>query len=253
MAAQSASASKRKAIPAATVAPDGERRIPATRKGRERREQIKKATSELLRISSYHDLTLDQITSRVGMPISVFYHYFGNKRDLVLELLDEVFENFRENVMSGYPFGRWENGIYRSCVEIMRLYADNAGLMRCLSEVEEPEFARHWREHLSRWRNMLARGLSEFTTEGKCDKAELVAVSHALSGMVETFAYERFVLESPPLVAFCPDPKSAASLLTTLWIRAAFLGHALVVDENKFPTLLGLRELSTASPQDKVE
>jgi AcrR family transcriptional regulator len=227
---------------------EAERKLPATRKGRERRAQIKAATSDLLRTSSYHDLTLDQITSRVGMPLSVFYHYFDNKRDLVLELLDEVFETFLENVASGYPFGRWENGIYRACYETLRIYDDNAGVMRCLSEVEETEFASRWRDHLWRWRATLARGLSEFASEEACDHAELLAVSHTLSGMVESFAYERFVLQSEPLAARCPDLKTAASFLTTLWIRAAFLGHAQVVDEGEFSTLLGLHELGTSRP-----
>lgn len=224
-------------------------RLPATRKGRVKRGHIRKVTSELLREVAYHDLTLELITTRVGMPISVFYHYFPNKRALVLELLDEVFTDFRKTAAKDQPYGTGENGIYKVTAGIFRLYSENQGLMRCLYEVEDPEFALRWREHLSNWHFRIAKGLEEFATSSN-DFTELLAIVHALGGMVETFAYERFVAESEPLKAFAPDIETAAAFLTTLWIRAVFLSNPKLIDPGRFPTLMGLSELPLPSPDE---
>lgn len=221
----------------------GAKRLPSTQKGRDKRDKIKIVTSDLLGSLSYHELTLERITSAVGMPISVFYHYFPGKRQLVLELLDEMFKGFSRRVLAARPFGRFENAVMKVNRELLTLFSENVGLMRCVNEVEEPGFASRWREHLGELRAAVAVGLSEYTDLAAPDPHELLAITHAAGGMIEGIAYERCVLKTEALCTAFPDLDSAAAFMTMLYVRAVFATNPANVRATQFPTLSSLHEL----------
>ncbi|HEY0105253.1 MAG TPA: TetR/AcrR family transcriptional regulator [Rhizomicrobium sp.] len=222
------------------------RNAPTTKKGRARREKIKAVTAALLEETSYYELTLEQITKRVGIPISVFYHYFPTKRELVLELLDEVFDRFRGSMMSAQPFGSFERGVLLNNRQILGLYEDHSGLMRCVAQVDDLAFAARWRDHMNWWRHACASGLREFATPGT-SRLDLNVLIHALSAMTESFAHEFYLLRNQELRRRLPDIDSAARFLTTLWVRAIFLSNPQYISINEFPFLLSLRDSETQS------
>jgi AcrR family transcriptional regulator len=221
------------------------RPMPATRKGKMRRQLLKEATAELLEETSYHDLTLDQITKKAGIPLSVFYHYFNSKKEITQELLEELFADFEERMSAGRPYGTWERGVRKAHEEMIELHRRNIGLMRCLTEVEEPEFAQRWRAKLNSWRIRLVDGLSEFADPGFADRTELFAIITALDGMTHAFIYELIVLENPKLKKFLRKPDDAVEFLTALWLRAIFLEPPQDKKGDRFPTLAHLRERDT--------
>lgn len=214
-----------------------------TAKGRLRREKLRASAAKLLKKFSYHELTLEQIASAADIPTSVFYHYFSNKRELVLELLEEVFNKFEHTVLGAGPFGSFENGLTAHNRELLRLYAENAGLMRCLNEVNELEFAQSWRHKMSRWHEIVMSGLVQFTNPKFKDKDELRSVVIAMSGLTETVATELYVKKNTSLRALLPDIESATAFVSTMWVRSLFLKPGSNVSEGMFKTLKHLADI----------
>ena len=228
------------------------RKLPMTAKGRKRREAIKQSAAELLKSTSYHKLTLEQITSGADIPTSVFYHYFANKDELVIELLDDMFREYQDAMDEYRPFGTFERGIDMSNLQLLKLYDRRAGLVRAAMETRIPEFTDRWRENVKNRRTRIANGLREFTSKGKgaSDIVELKAISSTLSVMSEGFAYEYCILGNTDLKRRFANFESAADFLTTIWTRALFLGEPNESDTSAFTTLKGLRDRDTTKADD---
>ena len=212
----------------------GNNGMPATIKGRRRRNRLKKAAARLLRTHAFSDLTLEQITEQAEIPTSVFYHYFSNKAELTLELIDEVFEKFEREVIQAGPYDNLELGLLTMHNALLKLHRENAGLMRCLTE---PKFADRWQKHLYSWRRKIALGLEEFADPEYRDEQELLGIAHALSTMSESVAYELYVTRNPSLRKLLPDIDSAANFLSIIWSRAVFARAPTHVDEARFSAL----------------
>ena len=220
------------------------RPMPQTKKGRMRRDILKAATAELLKEYSYHDLTLERITSKADIPLSVFYHYFNTKKELVLELIEEVFVEFASTVTAYAPHGTWERGIRREQLALLTLFSANVGLMRCLYEVEDTEFSQRWRLKITDWHTRMAIGLREFAGDETPNDDELFAIVRALGGMANEFAYQLIVARDERLNRTFPDLESAADFLNALWIRTLFLQHPTRLSD-QFTTLQGLHDFDT--------
>jgi AcrR family transcriptional regulator len=199
-----------------------------------RRNQIKRSTSQLLRTTAFNDLTLDQITNEADIPTSVFYHYFSNKQDLINELLNEVFMKFYEEVLKPGPYDAFGAGVLSCNTAMLKLYKNNAGLMRCATE---PEFAPAWQALVFDWRKIVATGLTEFADPEFQDEIEIAALAHTMSSMSESVAYELYVIRNKALRRRLPDIETAADYLTSLWARALFLRPSRFTDETQFKVL----------------
>jgi AcrR family transcriptional regulator len=222
-------------------------KYPRTKKGQARRERIKEVATSLLVDNSYYELTLEQITSGAGIPTSVFYHYFQNKRELVLELLDELFADFKQSVISSGPYGAFEQGVRVSTAALLHLYADNFSLVRCLAEVNEPEFAARWRNNLFSWRQQVAEALVEFCDAEGDYASEFAAIAHSVSILSESVAYELYVLKNEALLKRLPTTEVATDFLTTLWVRALFKDDPQTVAITDFPALMRLHDKPSKS------
>ncbi len=218
--------------------------MPQTKKGRLRRGILKTATAELLKDYSYHELTLDRITSRADIPLSVFYHYFNTKKELVLELIEEVFVELASTVNAQAPHGTWERGIRHEQLSLLTLFSENVGLMRCLHEVEDLEFSQRWRQKITEWHSRMAHSLREFAGAETPDEDELFAIIRALGGMTSEFAYQLVVARDERLNRTFPDLDSAADFLNALWIRTLFLQHPTRLAD-RFETLQSLHDFDT--------
>ncbi|WP_160119087.1 TetR/AcrR family transcriptional regulator [Sphingosinicella microcystinivorans] len=208
-----------------------------------RRLKLREAAMDLLKSHSYHELKLEQIASAAEIPTSVFYHYFPNKRTLILELLDEVFARFEKTVVQAGPFGSFENGVIAHNREMLKLYRDNAGLMRCLSEVDEPEFAQIWRRKLNMWHDRVGTGLAQFVDPEHRNEVELAALSLTVGGITEMIAQELYVVQNRTLRHLLPDLETATSYVATIWVRLLFLKPHSKITDGRFDSLLHLRDL----------
>ncbi len=187
-----------------------------------RRQSIRVATARLLETVPYYELTLEAITDAVGLPTSVFYHYFPSKRALLLDLIDELFAEFRREMGRAGPYESLEVGVAHNNRLILGMYRDHTGLMRCLAQVDELALAARWREHLFGWRQVVGASLREYADPGT-SQCELDALAHTLSGVTESFAREYFVERNVRLLDAFPDTERAADFLTAIWIRTILL------------------------------
>jgi AcrR family transcriptional regulator len=86
-------------------------RLPAPR----RRRQLLDVALEVFGESGYHQVSMDAVAEAAGVTKPVLYQHFASKRELYLELLTDVGEQLREEVVSatsaaGHPHLQVEAG-----------------------------------------------------------------------------------------------------------------------------------------------
>ena len=57
--------------------------MPTTNRGRATRERLKEALSALLQRNSFHEIRLEDIASEAGVRVSLIYHYFRSRTDIM--------------------------------------------------------------------------------------------------------------------------------------------------------------------------
>jgi AcrR family transcriptional regulator len=78
-------------------------RIPRQKRSRERKVRIKEAARELFAAKGINGTSSNEIARHAGVSIGTFYSYYGNKRDLFLEILREHLETFVTNIYTLKP------------------------------------------------------------------------------------------------------------------------------------------------------
>jgi AcrR family transcriptional regulator len=86
-------------------------RLPAPR----RRRQLLDVATEVFGESGYHQVSMDAVAEAAGVTKPVLYQHFGSKRELYLELLDDVGNRLVEEVVAatsaaGHPHEQVEAG-----------------------------------------------------------------------------------------------------------------------------------------------
>lgn len=198
---------------------------PKTKRGRETCERLKLALVELLQERAYQDIRLEDITTRAGARVSLFYHYFQSKQDIAQEVLTDMLESFKRQVSRRQKDANPLSTIHHANRQMVALYANNPGSMRCLLDTKDGEapFAQTWRSLTLDWNQRIAASISRQFPTALPNSESYLALAFALSGMVDNFLFEYFVNEQPSLRAAHPTHEDVASLLTTLWCRALYL------------------------------
>jgi AcrR family transcriptional regulator len=71
------------------------RSVPATARGLATRRRILDAAEAVFGESGYHDASVSEITARAGVAQGTFYIYFDSKRQIFIELVEDVGEQLR--------------------------------------------------------------------------------------------------------------------------------------------------------------
>ena len=198
---------------------------PTTGRGRATRERLKTALLSLLHDRPFHEIRLEDITSLAGVRVSLFYHYFQSKVDLAQEVLTEVMNEFRSEVDQSPKHAGALNSIHFANMRMVNLYVSHPGAMRCILEVRDgmAPFAPMWREMSLEWNRRIAENLTRKFTDSFQSPDQYLALAYALSGMVDNFLYEYYVLENPLLRETYRTAEDVALFLTVLWYRALYL------------------------------
>lgn len=64
------------------------------------KQEIMEATNEALRKHSYSELSIQNIADEFEKSKSLLYHHYDGKDEILLEFMDYMLENFREEVLS---------------------------------------------------------------------------------------------------------------------------------------------------------
>jgi AcrR family transcriptional regulator len=198
--------------------------MPTTNRGRATRERLKEALSVLLQRHSFHEIRLEDIAQEAGVRVSLIYHYFRSRTDIMHEVLSDMLESFRADI-SSRPREEPLEAIRYANHRMVALYVGNPGAMRCLLEAHEDlaSLSQIWRDLTLSWNRRVARSIARQFPKAFASNAEYLSLAYALGGMVDNFLYEYYVLGNTALREAHPTEDNVAEFLTAMWHRALYL------------------------------
>ncbi len=140
---------------------------PLRKKGR--KEEILDAAANLFSQKSYHDVTMDQIASYVGVAKGTLYLYFNSKEKLYLEILEDTYGEIEsileKEIAKDDPAPKKLRKVLRL---IFQFYFQHMDVLRILSRDETHlirehfEFTEHWRHRrVKLYQKILEKGIKE--------------------------------------------------------------------------------------------
>lgn len=198
---------------------------PKTRKGRETRETLKQAAREVFGAKGFMNARVTDMTAEAGMSNGAFYRYFSDKRDILITLLDDLFD-----AMATFARASWEPGdpsrsVQLTTVEYLHLYRRNADLYRVLIEASqtEREIEERWNRARADFFRRIARSMRRGQDQGRVrQEIDPDTAAALLGGMTEHYAYLAFVLQRVP----APDLEALTEQLVAIWSHGVFVEDA---------------------------
>jgi AcrR family transcriptional regulator len=197
---------------------------PRTETNRRRRRKPEAAEAEILsaaesflREHPFRDMTVDNVMARTGLSRPSFYEYFRDRSDLIVKLVDRLYERDRALSAMWFTDSDSAEGIRHTVRELVQSYVSHGPLLRALSDsthvyenVEE-----RYREGFRTTVGDIARRIREFVANGEMsieglDPPEIAA---ALVGMNERYLIEKFGRDSKA------DPRVVTDTLVAIWLR----------------------------------
>jgi len=74
-------------------------KVPVQKRSIATRNKLKKAARQLFSTNGYYKITSIQIAKAAGVPVGSFYNYFGNKKGILLELIEDFNEAFHQDTL----------------------------------------------------------------------------------------------------------------------------------------------------------
>jgi AcrR family transcriptional regulator len=118
-----------------------------------RRREIIQIAAQLFSEKSYHDVTIDDVATKVGIAKGTIYLYFESKEKLYLEILEKGFEAIEslieKEIEKSDPAPEKLKKVLKL---IFRFYRQNLDVLRILSRDETHLIREHY-EFTERWRH----------------------------------------------------------------------------------------------------
>lgn len=149
-------------------------RTPPTPSGRRRRDEVRdemrRATLELVEDASFKDLTVDEIARTAGISRSAFYFYFRDKHDLLVATAESLVEDlYREAEVWWHGDGPPRELIRAALEGVVAIMRRHAGLFRVVTEVSsyDEEVELFWRALIGRFVGATAEHLEREQAAGR--------------------------------------------------------------------------------------
>lgn len=217
--------------------------LPPTRKGSLTRNKLKAAALRALELKGYRSLRLTDIAREADVNISLVYHYFQDKADLVFEALRDVV-SIRQVIEAdeGRPRDSFPALVYAN-KRFADFYQAHPGLVRSLVHFDEenPEFHALYAEINQSWMERIAENIQKRSNGTNLSAAEAFPIAYAVGSMVEKFLFDLYVERNPELSASFPTTDDAARFLAILWYRALHLEAPTTAEIGPFEKLGQLR------------
>ena len=134
-----------------------------------RSREIIRIAAQLFSEKSYHDVTMDEVASKVGVAKGTIYLYFDSKERLYLEILEHGFEAIESlierEIEKSDPAPEKLKKVLKL---IFKFYRQNLDVLRILSRDETHlirehyEFTEHWRDRrIKLYEKILEKGVRE--------------------------------------------------------------------------------------------
>jgi TetR/AcrR family transcriptional regulator, ethionamide resistance regulator len=172
-------------------------------------------------------LRVADIAAEAGLAHGTFYRYFADRRVAVGALVADFVRFLRDRLAEsrdGPPGSRAR--VRAATLTYVRLFRDNAGLMRCLMSLdnEGAGFRASFHELNRAWNGRVAAAIAH-RRDPVAEAAAVAATlptAYALGGMIDEFLTQLYLRRDPALAALAGDEAAVADLLTELWCRGAY-------------------------------
>lgn len=213
-------------------APDTDRRLPHTERGRQTRAALLAAAREVFARDGFLGTTTTSIAKAAGVANGSFYTHFADKFEIFIALWREVQE---EMLHPGIHDAHLDHGdpvqvIEQSTRAYLEAYRANAGLMRVFEQVSaiDDRFRELRLERARAFEERNVRSIRRLQRDGVVDPdLDAVLAGDALSSMVSRNAYMVFALGLRPEVDF----DKLVATLTELWVNALRIRATPEADE----------------------
>jgi AcrR family transcriptional regulator len=174
-------------------------------------------------------LRVSDIAAEAGVAHGTFYRYFADRQSAVEALVADFVGFLRDRLAEsreGPPGSRAR--VRAATLTYVRLFRDNAGLMRCLMDLgSEGAGFRDSLHALNRaWNSRVATAIAQrraaLAGEPAQTAASTVPTAYALGGMIDEFLTQLYLRRDPALAGLAGDEAAVADLLTELWCRGAY-------------------------------
>lgn len=176
------------------------RELPKTAKGKRSRQAILTAARLRFGKVGYSGTRVQDIADGAGLSLGAFYRYFDGRREVLLAILAEFFDQLYESSRSPWVPDDPKHSVRETTQRYLQAYADNADLYRLAYEtfLTEADVNRIWdnarQMFYQRIERNLRRGQELGDTRADLDPAAAAAL---LGGMTEHYAFLAFVVKSP--------------------------------------------------------
>lgn len=200
------------------------RRRAATNTRRRRRpdeaeREILVAAERFLRARPFRELRVAEVMDSTGLRRSSFYHYFRDRHDLVVRLLDRLAADLEplNEVWFGAdtdPVASLRAGYER----VGRFWAEHAPLLRAIADAatHDRDVERAHRRFVERFVRGTAKRIRADIARGLIRPLDAGETARALILMSERFLNEKIGRKSPG------EWRSAVNTLTTIWQRTLY-------------------------------
>jgi AcrR family transcriptional regulator len=179
-------------------------------------------------------LRVSDIAAEAAVAHGTFYRYFADRQMAIEALLADFVRFLRDSLAesriagsSDVPPGSRAR-VLAATLTYVRLFRDNAGLMRCLMNLgsEGAGFRDSFHELNRVWNGRVATAIahrrSTFAETPPVSADTMLPTAYALGGMIDEFLTQLYLRRDPALASLAGDEVAITDLLTELWCRAAY-------------------------------
>jgi len=201
---------------------------PAKRKGDRTRAKLEISTVKALEAKGYHNITIADICKLADVSTATFYLYYENKTEIAVTVLKNFTEHFNATRSQDTDNHTAFSAIYNSNLGWVQLVRANAGLTRCLLQVQdtEIEFSQYFQRISYSWYRYVVKTTSNYLPIDIEESSVLLLATYAMGGMIDEIVRSQLVYPNPHFLSVldevAPTDEDLADFLSLLWYRSIF-------------------------------
>ena len=180
------------------------------------RERIVAAVEELVRHTSYAELSVDEVMREAGIGRTIFYRHFDDLADLLMragrEAIDELFE--AQRALAEARLGDGPEVVRQTIESAVAVYERHGPLLRAIAEAaaDDEQVAAGQEAMRERFDELLADALGEMPHIAAHPPADIAETARALNLLNTSYLLDAFGRE--PRVS----AETAVQTLTEVWV-----------------------------------
>lgn len=195
---------------------------PRTPKGRATKEALLGAARQVFGEVGYTGARVSDIAAVAGLSNGAFYRYYTDKREVLVELLSDLLDRLVKDSHTPWVRERPLETMETSVERYLTFYEANADLFRVLHETVQlfPEVEAMQADGRVRFQESSARGIKRSKETGLMRPSVDPELGAAiLSGIIEHYAYTRFVLHRYPEKPI----RTIARAISAFWANGTYV------------------------------